>query len=85
MRQVKDLLNSRVAHTFVGRTEELALLLQTVEPDGPLVVHLHGIAGSASPPSSMCSRSARARLERRLFDSIAGTSNRRKRVLSPNW
>jgi ABC-type cobalamin/Fe3+-siderophores transport system ATPase subunit len=43
---VKDLLNSRAAHTFVGRTEELALLLQTLEPDGPLVVHLHGIAGS---------------------------------------
>jgi hypothetical protein len=43
---VKDLLNSRVAHSFVGRTEELALLLQTLEPDGPLVVHLHGIAGS---------------------------------------
>ena len=46
MPQVKDLLNSRVAHTFVGRTEELGLLLQTLEPDGPLVVHLHGIAGS---------------------------------------
>ena len=46
MALVKDLLNSRVAHTFVGRTEELALLLQTLEPDGPLVVHLHGIAGS---------------------------------------
>ncbi|HVD60004.1 MAG TPA: winged helix-turn-helix domain-containing protein, partial [Gemmatimonadaceae bacterium] len=46
MPQVKDLLNNRVAHTFVGRAEELALLLQTVEPDGPLVVHLHGIAGS---------------------------------------
>src|SRR5215467_10652994 len=46
MPQVKDLLNSRVAHTFVGRAEELGLLLQILEPDGPLVVHLHGIAGS---------------------------------------
>jgi hypothetical protein len=46
MPKVKDLLKSRVAHTFVGRTEELGLLLHTLEPDGPLVVHLHGIAGS---------------------------------------
>jgi hypothetical protein len=46
MPQLKDLLDRRVAHTFVGRKAELDLLLQTLEPDGPLVVHLHGIAGS---------------------------------------
>jgi len=46
MPQVKDLLDRRLARDFVGREEELALLLQTLEPDGPLVAHLYGIAGS---------------------------------------
>ena len=44
--QVKDLLDRRVAHNFVGRVEEISLLLDTLKPDGPIVVHLHGIAGS---------------------------------------
>src|SRR5215831_6492301 len=46
MQQVKHLLDRRIAHSFVGRTEELDLLMQTLQPEGPLVVHLHGIAGS---------------------------------------
>ncbi len=46
MPQVRDLLDRRLATTFVGRTEELRLLLQTLDPDGPVVVHLQGIAGS---------------------------------------
>jgi AAA ATPase domain len=46
MPQLRDLLDRRLALSFVGRTEELGLLLQTLDPDGPLVVHLHGIAGS---------------------------------------
>lgn len=46
MPQVRDLLDRRLALSFVGRTEELGLLLQTLDPDGPLVVHLYGIAGS---------------------------------------
>ncbi len=43
---LKDLLDRRVAVDFVGREEELGLLLQTLDVDGPLVVYLHGIAGT---------------------------------------
>jgi len=46
MPQMKELLDRRVARDFVGREEELKLLLNTLEPDGPLVVFLYGIAGS---------------------------------------
>ncbi len=46
MKQYKELLGHRFAADFVGRDEELSALLQTVDDDGPLVVHLHGIAGS---------------------------------------
>ena len=46
MPQVKDLLERRLARDFVGRAEELAILHRTLEPDGPLVVHVYGIAGS---------------------------------------
>ena len=49
MPQLKDLLNRRLAVDFVGRQEELDLLLETLghqDGDGPLVVYLHGIAGA---------------------------------------
>jgi hypothetical protein len=46
MPQVKDLLDRRFARDFVGREQELGFLLHTLDPDGPLVVHLYGIAGS---------------------------------------
>lgn len=46
MLQVKDLLDRRLARDFVGRAEELGFLLETLDPDGPLVVYLYGIAGS---------------------------------------
>src|SRR5262245_20841152 len=46
MLQVKDLLDHRLERDFVGRAEELNFLLKTLEPDGPLVVFLYGIAGS---------------------------------------
>lgn len=45
MRQLKDLLDHRLAVDFIGRSEELEFLLQTLDQDGPLVVYLHGIAG----------------------------------------
>ena len=45
MPQLKELLDRRVAVDFVGRSEELGLLLQMLDPDGPLVMYLHGIAG----------------------------------------
>ena len=45
MPQLKDLLDRRLEVDFVGRSEELGFLLQTLDQDGPLVVYLHGIAG----------------------------------------
>lgn len=44
-RQMRDLLAERVAEGFVGRTEELAILLQSLGQDGPRVVYVHGIGG----------------------------------------
>ncbi len=46
MPQLKDLLDRRLDRDFVGREEELGVLLQTLDSTGPLVVYLHGIAGS---------------------------------------
>lgn len=42
---MRDVLIDRAAHSFVGRTEELAVLLQTLEEGGPCVVAVHGMAG----------------------------------------
>ncbi len=44
-RRMKDLLAKRAYENFVGRTEEMASLLQCLESEGPLVVHVHGIGG----------------------------------------
>jgi hypothetical protein len=45
MPRVRELLDRRIAGNFVGRTEELGSLLKIVNHEGPVVVHLHGIAG----------------------------------------
>ena len=45
MPRVRDLLDRREAGNFVGRTEELCSLLEILADEGPVVVHLHGIAG----------------------------------------
>lgn len=45
MGSLGDLLEQRASATFVGRLEERASLLQLLEPDGPLVAFVHGIAG----------------------------------------
>jgi hypothetical protein len=45
MPRVRDLLDRHLAGSFVGRSEELRLLHETLADDGPVVVHLHGIAG----------------------------------------
>lgn len=45
MPQVRDLLDRQLAGTFVGRREELRLLQELLADDGPVVAHLHGIAG----------------------------------------
>src|ERR1700730_12283205 len=45
MPTVRDLLDRQVAGTFLGRSEELCSLHEILADDGPVVVHLHGIAG----------------------------------------
>jgi hypothetical protein len=45
MPRVRDLLDRRMAGDFVGRRQELASLAEILADDGPVVVHLHGIAG----------------------------------------
>ncbi len=44
-RRMKDLLSQRALENFIGRTEEMASLLQCLEGECPLVVHIHGIGG----------------------------------------
>lgn len=44
-RLMRDVLTEHAARSFVGRTQELAVLLQILEGDGPFVVAVHGIAG----------------------------------------
>jgi 2-phosphoglycerate kinase len=43
-RLIKDLLAQRASETFVGRTDELEILLSVLH-GGPRIVFLHGIAG----------------------------------------
>ncbi len=45
MPRVRDRLDRQLAGSFVGRSEELRLLHETLADEGPVVVHLHGIAG----------------------------------------
>jgi len=42
---ISDLLASQALEGFVGRGAELEALRDTLSPDGPKVVHVHGIAG----------------------------------------
>ncbi len=44
-RRMKDLLTQRALENLVGRTREMASLLQCLEDECPLVVHIHGIGG----------------------------------------
>src|SRR5688500_17004726 len=43
--RIGDLLAQRAVESFVGRAEELAVLLETVQEGGSLVVHVYGIGG----------------------------------------
>jgi ABC-type cobalamin/Fe3+-siderophores transport system ATPase subunit len=43
--RLSDLITRRASEDFVGRTAELAVLLQSLEGGGPLVVGVHGIGG----------------------------------------
>lgn len=44
-RRMRDLLAKRATENFIGRREEMAILLKCLEGDSPLVVHIHGIGG----------------------------------------
>ncbi len=44
-RRMKDLLAQRALENIVGRTKEMAFLLQCLEDECPLVMHIHGIGG----------------------------------------
>lgn len=43
--RVADILGQRAAEGLIGRERELATLLTLLEEGGPLIVHVHGIAG----------------------------------------
>jgi hypothetical protein len=43
--RIKDRLLRQATKNFVGRTEEIAMLLQALEEEGPLVTFVHGIGG----------------------------------------
>jgi hypothetical protein len=45
MQRVRDLLDRQLAGSFTGRSEELCSLREILADQGPVVVHLHGIAG----------------------------------------
>jgi hypothetical protein len=45
MPQVRDLLDRQASGSFVGRSQELCSLCDILAGEGPVVVHLHGIAG----------------------------------------
>lgn len=62
MPRVRDLLDRRIAGSFVGRTEELGLLLDVLTDEGPVVVHLHGIAG-VGKSRLLCAFAEQARAE----------------------
>lgn len=44
-RRVRDLVQDRLSAAFVGRADELETLLDALEREGPLVLHVHGMAG----------------------------------------
>jgi Transcriptional regulatory protein, C terminal/AAA ATPase domain len=45
MLRIRDHLARQAAEGLIGRAEESAALLQCLEPGGPHVVHVHGVAG----------------------------------------
>jgi hypothetical protein len=61
-RQLQELLTHRAIESFIGRTEQLALLQRALAEDGPAVLHLHGIGGIGKS-SLLDAFAARARAE----------------------
>ena len=43
--KMRDVLAQRASEDFVGRADEMSVLLDTLERDAPVVVHVHGIGG----------------------------------------
>ena len=43
--KMREMLARRASEDFVGRTDEMDVLLDTLERDSPIVVHIHGIGG----------------------------------------
>lgn len=44
-RRARDLIAEQTSRTFVGRSDEIRLLLETLHASGPAVIYIHGIAG----------------------------------------
>ena len=45
MQKLGDIVSERASAAFAGRARELEVLLQLLEKDGPLALHVHGVAG----------------------------------------
>ena len=43
--KMREMLARRASEDFVGRTDEIAVLLEILETESPVVVHIHGIGG----------------------------------------
>ena len=43
--KMRDMLARRASEDFVGRADEIGFLLDTLDKDSPVVVHIHGIGG----------------------------------------
>lgn len=76
--QIRDILARRAVDQFVGRRAELARLMESLEPAGPVVTHVHGLAGvgkSALLQVYAAQAEARGvavvRLDARLFEPTA--------------
>ena len=44
-RRVRDYLEQQARENFVGRAQELNMLLHVLDEDGPFVTHIYGIGG----------------------------------------
>ena len=81
-RRMSEMLRQRKSENFIGRGEELTILLDALEGIGPPVFHLHGIAGSGNPRSWESSVSGRENGERPLSRSTVGRLSRPSVVFS---
>ena len=45
MQKLGDIFSERAVAAFTGREHEVKALLELLEEGGPLVMHVHGVAG----------------------------------------